>query len=230
MDNKLKMAGLLAAGYLLGRTKKLKLALTVASSVAGVAGYSKREMFSEAISKISENTPELQVLTDKITGRLVDSGKSAAYSMVTMGVDQVSQKLQERIDRINDSLDSPAQTSPESAEDEAAEEGEPAEAEAQEEPAEDDEAAASEAEEPAETEEEPAEEEEQEPAQKEEKAPEKKTSAGQRTSSSGSRAETLSKGEARKIREWARENDIQVSSRGRIRKDVVQAYRDATEE
>lgn len=218
MDNKLKIAGLLAGGYVLGRSKKLKLALTVASSVAGVAGYSKRQMLSEAITKISENTPELQGLTDKITGRLAESGKNAAYSMVSMGVDQLSQKLQEQTDKINDSLDSPAQTSAESAEE--SEEDESAEAETEEateeEPADD------------EAEEEPAVEEEQEPTQKEEKASNKKTSSSQRSSSSGSRAETLSQGEARKIREWARENDIKVSSRGRLSKDVVQAYRDAT--
>ena len=235
MDNKLKIAGLLAGGYILGRSKKLKLALTVASSVAGVAGYSKRQMLSEAITKISENTPELQGLTDKITGRLAESGKNAAYSMVSMGVDQLSQKLQEQTDKINDSLDSPAQTSAESAEE--SEEDESAEAETEEateeEPADDeaeepDEEAAEDEGESEDEEQEPAEEDEQEPAEKEEKASEKKTSGSQRTSSSASRAETLSQGEARKIREWARENDFKVSSRGRIRKDVVQAYREAT--
>lgn len=195
MDNKLKIAGLLAGGYILGRSKKLKLALTVASSVAGVAGYSKRQMLSEAITKISENTPELQGLTDKITGRLAESGKNAAYSMVSMGVDQLSQKLQEQTDKINDSLDSPEQTSAESAEE--SEEGESAEEETDEAPEEEP------AEEPAEAEEkEPAVEEEQEPAQKEEKASKKKTSSSQRSSSSGARAETLSQGEARKVPEF----------------------------
>lgn len=169
MDNKLKIAGLLAGGYILGRSKKLKLALTVASSVAGVAGYSKRQMLSEAITKISENTPELQGLTDKITGRLAESGKNAAYSMVSMGVDQLSQKLQEQTDKINDSLDSPAQTSAESAEE--SEEDESAEAETEE--ATEEEPADDEAEEdPAEEvpEEEPAEDDEQEPAEDEAEA------------------------------------------------------------
>lgn len=90
MNNKVKVTGLLVGGYLLGRSKKLKLALTVAASVSGSSLYRNREQIQEAFGKFSESSPDFKNLQEKVTGRLVD---------------QVGAKLQEQTDKINTSLD-----------------------------------------------------------------------------------------------------------------------------
>lgn len=101
MDNKVKVTGLLLGGYLLGRGKKLKLALTVASAVGGSALYRNREQIQETLTKLGESSPELQDLQEKITGRLGDAVQTA----LTSGLDQAGAKLQEQTDKINSSMD-----------------------------------------------------------------------------------------------------------------------------
>ncbi|MGK4066081.1 hypothetical protein AB0Y14_08480 [Rothia sp. HC945] len=110
MDNKTKTAGLLLGGYLLGRAKKLKLALVVASTVSGTTAFSKRKQLSGALSQFAQSTPELKELGEKITGRLADSGKGAAMNLATRGADQLGAKLQERTDSLKASLDDPAKS------------------------------------------------------------------------------------------------------------------------
>lgn len=269
MDNKWKIPALIIGGYLLGRTKKLGLALALAGAVGGTTAFSNRSQLLKTLGEFTESSPELKSLQEKITGRLADSGKDAARSIAAKGVDQLSQKLQDQTDKMKSTLDSAAEGSesdssdesdepedstaeadaPEEAEDSSEEgqepesgEAEEPEEESQEEPAEDE--APEDEEEPAEEsegepeepegeaeeeepQEEPAEDEEK-PAEKEKKAPAKKASATKDSSSSDSQTSTMRKGEARAIREWAQENDVEVSSRGRISNDVVEAYREAT--
>ncbi|WP_258934017.1 hypothetical protein [Nesterenkonia pannonica] len=61
MGNKAKVAGLLLGGYMLGRGKKLKLALTVAATVGGSKLYSQREEISKALGSLERAHPNLAV-------------------------------------------------------------------------------------------------------------------------------------------------------------------------
>lgn len=121
MDNTIKVAGLLAAGYVLGRTKRLKTALKLFA--AGSQVVQNREQIQDALGVFSDSA-EFQELQDKISGLLNDSGKNAAQS----AVDKVMRTLQEQIETLNASLDSAEETS------QKAETQEPAELEGDAEP------------------------------------------------------------------------------------------------
>ena len=120
MNNKVKVTGLLLGGYLLGRSKKLKLAMTVAASVSGSALYRNRDQIQETLSTLGGSSTELQELRDKVTGRVVDLA---------------SAKLQEQTDKITSALDDAggaADSAKDSAEEEASQDAEGAGAEAEE--------------------------------------------------------------------------------------------------
>lgn len=125
MDNTIKVAGLLAAGYVLGRTKRLKTALKLFA--AGSQVVQNREQIQDALGVFSDSA-EFQELQDKISGLLNDSGKNAAQS----AVDKVMRTLQEQIETLNASLDSDDEASQEAEAQEPAEleeDAEPQEAE-----------------------------------------------------------------------------------------------------
>lgn len=108
MNNKTKITGLILAGYMLGRTKKLGLALTVASAVAGTSAVKNRDQLLGGLKDFADSSPELKSLQEKITGRLADSGKNAAKAVAAKGVDQLSVKLQEQTEKMKATLDDTA--------------------------------------------------------------------------------------------------------------------------
>ena len=57
-----------ASGYLLGRTKKFKLAITVGSMLAGQRISTNPQALLAQGSKLLEGNPELQKLQDQIRG------------------------------------------------------------------------------------------------------------------------------------------------------------------
>lgn len=108
MNNKTKITGLILAGYMLGRTKKLGLALTVASAVAGTTAAKNRDQLLGGLKDFADSSPELKSLQEKITGRLADSGKNAAKAVAAKGVDQLSVKLQEQTEKMKATLEDTA--------------------------------------------------------------------------------------------------------------------------
>jgi hypothetical protein len=159
------MAGV-TAGYLLGRTKKLKLALIVGSAIAN------RKLLSGQVDKLSDAAG-----VGPLGQQLVSAGRKAAIGAVSSRIDSFSDKLAERTDALNgsDSDEDEEEDEEEESEDED-EYDEPAEDEEEEEPADDEDeydepAEDEEEEEPADDEDEydePAEEEEVEPVDEEE--------------------------------------------------------------
>ena len=108
MNNKMKITGLILAGYMLGRTKKLGLALTVASAVAGTTAAKNRDQLLGGLKDFADSSPEFKNLQEKITGRLAESGKSAVKAVAAKGVDQLSVKLQEQTEKMQSTLDDAA--------------------------------------------------------------------------------------------------------------------------
>ncbi|MEX0429391.1 hypothetical protein AB3X52_17365 [Nocardioides sp. DS6] len=88
-----KIAVGVASGYLLGRTKKLKLAVTVAGLLAGqrLAG---RGSLLEQGSKLLDSSPELKKLQDQIRGRLKEAARDAALGVATSRMEQMTKALQ----------------------------------------------------------------------------------------------------------------------------------------
>jgi hypothetical protein len=119
------MAGV-TAGYLLGRTKKLKLALIVGSAIAN------RKLLSGQVDKLSDAAG-----VGPLGQQLVSAGRKAAIGAVSSRIDAFSDKLAERTDALGGSASDEDEEEDEEEESEDEDEyEEPAEDE-EEEPAED---------------------------------------------------------------------------------------------
>ena len=75
-----KIALGVASGYLLGRTKKLKLAVTVGSMLAGQRIATDRAGLLTQGAQLVDKNPELAKIRDQITGALLQSAKTAALA------------------------------------------------------------------------------------------------------------------------------------------------------
>src|SRR4051794_13782192 len=84
-----------ASGYLLGRTKKLKLAITIGSMLAGQRIATSPQGLLKQGSQLIDKNPELQKLQSQITGRLFDAMKDAAIATATSRLESVNSRLLE---------------------------------------------------------------------------------------------------------------------------------------
>ncbi|MBO0775737.1 MAG: hypothetical protein J2P34_05440, partial [Actinobacteria bacterium] len=96
-----------AAGYLLGRRRKMRLALMLGGAAAtgrlgGMAGQVLRRGTkllgsSEAMGKLS---PELGEVTGLISGELVPVGKAAARTAITSRINALSDQIHDRAEAL----------------------------------------------------------------------------------------------------------------------------------
>src|SRR5215217_2092908 len=88
-----RVAGAIAAGYLLGRFKKLRLAILVGSAM------SSPKFRSAAVGMIEDRLlggAVVGTLTKEVGGKLVNAGNTAATSIVASRIDSLSQNLADR--------------------------------------------------------------------------------------------------------------------------------------
>ncbi len=83
-------------GYLLGRTRKLRLALTLAGIGASRRLGGGPGGLAEQGTKLLGSSPELKTLGETVRGRLVEAGKAAAMTAASSQIDALSDRLQER--------------------------------------------------------------------------------------------------------------------------------------
>ncbi|MFF0509577.1 hypothetical protein [Streptomyces sp. NPDC004250] len=89
----------LATGYALGRTRKGKLAIGVASALAGQGLLSPRELMTRALSRASEN-PQTAQLLDQVRGELMDSARTALSATADRRLGTLATSLQERTEAL----------------------------------------------------------------------------------------------------------------------------------
>jgi hypothetical protein len=92
-----RVAGAVAAGYVLGRFKKLRLAVLVGSAMASP------KFRSAAAGLIQDRIPGggmVGGLTREAGGRLLDAGKAAATTVVASRIDTLSQNLADRSENL----------------------------------------------------------------------------------------------------------------------------------
>jgi hypothetical protein len=92
-----RVAGAVAAGYVLGRFKKLRLAVLVASAMASP------KFRSAAAGLIQDRIPGGVIvggLTKEVGGKLLDAGKAAATTVVASRIDTLSQSLADRSENL----------------------------------------------------------------------------------------------------------------------------------
>ena len=106
MSNTARIGAAVAAGYFLGRFKKLRLALTVGSALANKEVRTKGlSLLHEGVRGLSSN-PEVKKIGEQVTGQLADAGKAAAVTAAAGGIDKLSDRLNERSSQLRDTATS----------------------------------------------------------------------------------------------------------------------------
>src|SRR5687768_10905096 len=95
-ETKATLAAALAAGYVLGRTKKGKLAIGVASVLAGQGLLSPKELVNRALRMASES-PQAAQLVDQVRGELMDAARAALSATADRQLGALADSLQQRI-------------------------------------------------------------------------------------------------------------------------------------
>ncbi|MEV8340052.1 hypothetical protein [Streptomyces niveus] len=117
-SKKVCVAAAMAAGYVLGRTKKGKLALGLAALVAGQQiPMNPRELVILTARKLAEN-PTVAPLVEQARGEVLGAGRSALSASANRRLEAVADALQQRTEAL---LEEPLEA------DEAEEEEEPEE-------------------------------------------------------------------------------------------------------
>lgn len=101
--NRLLLAAAVAGGYVLGRTKKGRLALTVASYVAGRQfGVEPRKLVTQGVKRIGE-IPQVADLGDQMRGELMTAGREAVSAAADRRLSAFADSLHERTLRLEGS-------------------------------------------------------------------------------------------------------------------------------
>ncbi|WP_433859200.1 hypothetical protein [Streptomyces kronopolitis] len=93
-----KIGVALVGGYVLGRTKKAKLAIGLGMYLAG----KRLNLDPRQLGKLVANSPVLGPLNDQVRGELVDATKSAATSALTQRMSALTDSLHERTLALSD--------------------------------------------------------------------------------------------------------------------------------
>ncbi|MEV0774124.1 hypothetical protein [Streptomyces sp. NPDC050428] len=104
MENSKKvcLAASMAAGYVLGRTKKGKLALGLVPLVAGQQlPMNLRELVILAVRRLAEN-PTVGPLVEQARGEVLDAGRSALSATANRRLEAVADALQQRTEALLD--------------------------------------------------------------------------------------------------------------------------------
>ncbi|WP_246868467.1 hypothetical protein [Saccharopolyspora sp. ASAGF58] len=84
-----------AVGYALGRSRKMKLAITAAGMLAGRRFADPKELLAKG-GKLLGASPEVQKLTGQARERLLDAAKSAVLAAATSKIESLGDSLTER--------------------------------------------------------------------------------------------------------------------------------------
>ncbi|MBQ0987604.1 DNA primase [Streptomyces sp. F63] len=104
MNNRLAMTLAVGAGYLLGRTKKAKLALGVGGMVLGKRLNLNPQQLTGLLTEQLRNNPQLAEVRDQLRNDLQGVGRAAATAVVTRRLDALSDRLHDRTLGVQDKL------------------------------------------------------------------------------------------------------------------------------
>ncbi|MFD8809704.1 hypothetical protein [Streptomyces sp. NPDC059597] len=98
MTKNAKIAVALVGGYVLGRTKKAKLALGLGMFLAG----KKLDLDPRRVGKLIANSPALGGLNDQVRSQLVDATRTAATEALTQRAAGLASSLARRTEALQD--------------------------------------------------------------------------------------------------------------------------------
>ncbi|WP_320778577.1 DNA primase [Streptomyces sp. CRN 30] len=110
--NRVGLGLAVGAGYLLGRTKKLKLAVAVGTMVAGKKMNLTPRGIAELVSTQLQNNPQFKEIGDQLRGDLRGVGKAATGAMVERQISSLADRLHGRTAQVQDQLSGVASSVP----------------------------------------------------------------------------------------------------------------------
>jgi hypothetical protein len=102
--NRVGLGLAIGAGYVLGRTKKLKMAMAVGSLVAGKKMNLSPKGIADLVSQQLQNNPQFKEIGDQLRQDLRGVGKAASGAMVERQMSSLADRLHGRTDQVRDQL------------------------------------------------------------------------------------------------------------------------------
>ncbi|MEU9351121.1 DNA primase [Streptomyces griseoloalbus] len=102
--NRMGLGLAIGAGYLLGRTRKLKMAVAVGGLVAGKKLNLGPRMVADLVSQQLRDNPQFKELGDQLRGDLRGVGKAASGALVERQLDSFADRLHGRTAEMRDRL------------------------------------------------------------------------------------------------------------------------------
>ncbi|MFI8164898.1 DNA primase [Streptomyces sp. NPDC085931] len=102
--NRMGLGLAVGAGYLLGRTKKLKMAVAVGGLVAGKKLNLSPRMVAELVQQQLQNNPQFKEIGDQLRGELRGVGKAASGALVERRLDALADRLHGRTAQMREQL------------------------------------------------------------------------------------------------------------------------------
>ncbi|MFJ3821973.1 DNA primase [Streptomyces nodosus] len=104
MMNRTALGLAIGAGYLLGRTRKMKLAFTVASLVAGKRKDLNPRALADRINQQLTENPQLKEMGDQLRQELRGAGKAASGALLDRRIEGIADRLHDRTAQLRDQL------------------------------------------------------------------------------------------------------------------------------
>ncbi|MGP4044575.1 DNA primase [Streptomyces sp. 2A115] len=102
--NRVGLGLAVGAGYVLGRTKKMKLAFAVGTMVAGKRMHLSPRALADLASQQLQNNPQFKEIGDQLREDLRGVGKAASGALVERQIDGLADRLHGRTAEVRDQL------------------------------------------------------------------------------------------------------------------------------
>ncbi|MFD8079106.1 histone protein, partial [Streptomyces sp. NPDC059718] len=123
---KIALGAAVLGGYVLGRTKKGRVAFGMATYLAGRRfGLEPQQLLTEGVKRL-RGLPQFADLNEQLRGQALDAGRKALSAVADRKLADLADSLHQRTERIGKGKEEPEEEEPE---DEFEEEEEPAEEE-----------------------------------------------------------------------------------------------------
>ncbi len=104
MMNRTALGLAIGAGYVLGRTKKMKLAFAVASLVAGKRMQLSPRAVADLLNQQLLNNPQFKEIGDQLRQDLRGVGKAASGALLERQMEGIADRLHDRTSQVRDEL------------------------------------------------------------------------------------------------------------------------------
>lgn len=104
MMNRLGLGLAVGAGYVLGRTKKMKLAFAIGTMVAGKRMHLSPRALADLVTGQLQNNPQFKEIGDQLREDLRGVGKAASGALVERQIEGLADRLHGRTAQVRDQL------------------------------------------------------------------------------------------------------------------------------